>query len=232
MMKKSAKELKNMFIESLGNSNKINYIEGNPFLLQIGARRQYIYLKQLSQAYFANSPDITRIQLPYNKHFDKIQKTHIPFIIFGYDYDYDVWVSWSISKIFKRLNSKSNVSLYSRKSFQKRVNNRRIFTEYLSNGDEVYLMKRNHLRTFIIDKLVLAEERLTNKTENITSEDKIYVIDDELLLEKVKVLLYRNRVLEVVEICTKHYKNRYKNMTFKDWFRIIDDLYKKLHKAK
>ena len=43
----------------------------------------------------------------------------------------------------------------------------------------------------------------------------------------INPLLEKNRVLEAVEICTKHYYDKYEGMTFKEWFALIDSLYKK-----
>jgi len=47
------------------------------------------------------------------------------------------------------------------------------------------------------------------------------------LLNTLKPLLKKNRVLEAVEVSAKHYSGRYKNMTFKDWFRLVNDIYRK-----
>ncbi len=56
---------------------------------------------------------------------------------------------------------------------------------------------------------------------------KLLEITDKQLLSKIKPLLKKNRVLEVVEICTKHYSHKYKSMNFKDWFKLVNDLYQK-----
>ena len=84
-----AKELKIKFIEILNGIDGFSYEDGNPFLIKIGTKRFFIFLKNLSPAYFKNSPDVTRVQLPYSSHFGKIFKANIPFIILGYDVDKD-----------------------------------------------------------------------------------------------------------------------------------------------
>ncbi len=100
--------------ETLNELDEFSYDDGNPFLIKIGTKQYFVFLKNLSPAYFKNSPDVTRIQLPYSDHFSKIFKADIPFIILGYDVDTDTVVSWNPQKIKERLNAKSNVSLYSR----------------------------------------------------------------------------------------------------------------------
>ena len=115
MRKILAKELKIKFIEVLNGVDGFSYEDGNPFIIKNGSNRFFVFLKNLSPAYFVNSPDITRVQLPYSEHFTKIFKANIPFVILGYDVDNDTVVSWNPTKVKERLNAKSNVSLYSRK---------------------------------------------------------------------------------------------------------------------
>ena len=59
MRKILAKELKIKFIETLSEVDNFSYEEGNPFLVKIGSKRYFIFLKNLSPAYFKNSPDVT-----------------------------------------------------------------------------------------------------------------------------------------------------------------------------
>ena len=94
MKKLVAKDLKIKFIETLNELDEFSYEEGNPFLIKIGKTKYFVFLKNLSSAYFKN-PDITRVQLPYSDHFSKIFKADIPFIILGYDVDNDIVVSWN-----------------------------------------------------------------------------------------------------------------------------------------
>ena len=79
MRKILAKELKIKFIETLSDLVNFSYEDGNPFLIKIGTKRFFIFLKNLSPAYFKNSPDVTRVQLPYSDHFSKIFKADILF---------------------------------------------------------------------------------------------------------------------------------------------------------
>jgi hypothetical protein len=233
-----AKELKIKFIEILNDIGGFSYEDGNPFLIKIGAQRFFIFLKNLSPAYFKNSPDVTRVQLPYSPHFEKIFKANITFIILGYDVDNDTVVCWNPTKVKDRLNAKSNVSLYSRNSLQSKIKKNEFKAGYLSTGEKIVLFRRESLPFFFDCLPTLFEtnkvKAYVSKNDNIVSEpkepyltDKLLEINDKQLLAVIKPLLKKNRVLEAVEICTKHYGRQYKNMNFKDWFKLVNDIYKR-----
>jgi len=148
MRKLIAKDLKIKFIETLNELDEFSYEDGNPFLIKIGTKQYFVFLKNLSPAYFKNSPDVTRVQLPYSDHFSKIFKADIPFIILGYDVDTDTVVSWNPKKIKERLNAKSNVSLYSRYSIQAQVKDNEFKFGYLTNGEKIVSFKRDNLINF------------------------------------------------------------------------------------
>ena len=239
MRKILAKELKIKFIETLSEVDNFSYEEGNPFLVKIGSKRYFIFLKNLSPAYFKNSPDVTRVQLPYSEHFSKIFKADIPFIILGYDIDNDVIVCWNPKKVKERLNAKGNVSLYSRESLQVNVKTNEFKAGFLSNGEKIILFKREYLIEFFDNVQMLFNEtnNYTNTTEIIAVNepavdyvsDKLFEITDKELLQGIRRLLKKNRVLEAVEICTQFYKGKYKSMTFKDWFKLVNLLYQKIN---
>ena len=236
MRKILAKELKIKFIEILNELDNFSYEDGNPFLIKIGLIRYFVFLKNLSPAYFKNSPDVTRVQLPYSTHFSKILDANIPFVILGYDVDNDTLVCWNPQHVRDRLNAKSNVSLYSRESLQSKVKSNEIKEGYLSNGEKIILFKRGTLINFFssLSQLFLTSEK-QNKTGIVEEPlidyitDKLYEIVDKNLINEIKPLLRKNRVLEAVEICTKHFGNKYKSMNFKDWFKLVNDLYQKVN---
>ena len=157
MRKLIAKDLKIKFIETLNELDEFSYEEGNPFLIKIGTVKYFVFLKNLSSAYFKN-PDITRVQLPYSDHFSKIFKADIPFIILGYDVDNDVVVSWNPKNVKERLNAKGNVSLYSRFSLQAQVKSDEFQFGYLTNGEKFILFKRENLTAFFNVALNLFKE--------------------------------------------------------------------------
>ena len=238
MRKILAKELKIKFIETLSELEEFSYEEGNPFLIKIYSKRYFIFLKNLSPAYFKNSPDVTRVQLPNSPHFTKIFKGEIPFIILGYDVDNDTMVCWNPKKVKERLNAKSNVSLYSRESLQSKVKSNEFKSGYLSNGEKIITFKRDLLPSFFDNISTLFKEKkvsIDSEVRDVLNEpntdyisEKLIELTDKLLLQEIKPLLKKNKVLEAVEICTKFYKGRYKTMSFKDWFNLVSKHYKQL----
>ena len=237
MGKLIAKDLKIKFIETLNELDDFSYEDGNPFLIKLGSRKYFIFLKNLSPAYFKNSPDITRVQLPYSKHFEKIFKADIPFLILGYDVDTDTIVGWDPKKIKDRLNAKSNVSLYSRSSLQKKVKDNEFQFGYLSNGEKIVLFKRDNLVNFF-DSL----NNLFQSNKNSTafpklemdeppfefSAGKLLELTDKTLLQKIRPLLKKNQVLQAVEITSRYYMGNYNKMAFKDWYILVNNIYKRI----
>ncbi|MBN8687323.1 MAG: hypothetical protein J0M10_09900 [Chitinophagales bacterium] len=230
-----AKELKLKFIETLILQEDFTYEDGNPFLISIYGNHFYVFLKNISPAYFINSPDVTRVQLPQSDHFKKISKTKLPFIILGYDIDNDVFVAWNHNKIKDRLNAKSNVSLYSRLSLQKSNFNKKFISGYLTNGEKIIVFKRDHLVDYFMQLNTLFtplpdsfDRDIVNQTND---EYSIYEISDKLLINKLTPLLESNRVLEAVEVCSNYYSGKYVDMKFKDWFNLVSVLYRKIKKG-
>lgn len=239
MRKLIAKDLKIKFIETLNELNEFSYEDGNPFLIKIGTKQYFIFLKNLSPAYFRNSPDVTRVQLPFSDHFSKIFKADIPFIILGYDVDTDTVVSWNPKKIKERLNAKSNVSLYSRYSLQAQVKDNEFKFGYLTNGEKIVSFKRDNLINFFDslkylfnDKQVNEKQTLIETVNEPTVEfvtNKLFDITDKILLQQLKPLLRKNQVLQAVEITSNFYIGKYNNMKFKDWYKLVNDIYKKMN---
>lgn len=348
MRKLIAKDLKIKFIETLNELDEFSYKEGNPFLIKIGTTKYFVFLKNLSSAYFKN-PDITRVQLPYSERFTRIFKADILFIILGYDVDNDIVVSWNPENVKERLNAKSNVSLYSRYSLQEQVNKDKFQFGYLTNGEKFVLFKRENLIAFFGVALDLFKETdetnaipvnsITNRKEPLTDKQrfvlwlqekysessvKVYTygvekiskdlleiselrnnslfdiqnpvilkglytkwhsvkefkekdliakyqnsnsfkryidfreyeqtqtpkttktplkktekeqeststiseITDKELLQTIKPLLKKNQVLQAVEITSKYYSTKHTKMTFKDWYSIVSELYRKMN---
>lgn len=179
-------------------------------------------------------PDVARVQLPRTERFSTIVAQNIPFIILGYDVDNDVFVSWNPQKVKDRLNAKSNVSLYSRESLQSNVTDNDFKAGYLSNGEKIILFKRECLINFF-EKLPILFLQSSSSKSNVKTEvvltdtnEKLIEIKDKDLLDEIVPLLKKNKVLEVVEISSNYYKDKYKNMTFKELYSIVNELYKKI----
>jgi hypothetical protein len=146
-------------------------------------------------------------------------------------------VCWNPKKVKERLNAKSNVSLYSRESLQSSTSGKEFTTGYLSNGEKIITFKRRTLLTFFkslpimfkesneqLQKIEVAQEPVI---EYVT--DKLTAITDKALLKEISPLLKKNKVLESVEICSKYYTNKYRSMSFKDWFKLVNQLYQEIN---
>lgn len=212
MKKLLAKELKIKFIEILSDIDGFSYEDGNPFLIKIGTQRYFVFLKNLSPAYYVNYPDITRVQLPYSEHFLKILKANIPFIILGYDVDNDTVVSWNPKKIKERLNAKSNVSLYSRESLQSPIKIKQFKTGYLSNGEKIIIFNRKTLPLFfenlpnLFDSIQDEKDGYRRKeysdeaVKSDTDAKLLIEIKDRDLISELKPYLKKHKVLEAVDV--------------------------------
>lgn len=234
------KELKLKFVEILNQVDDFIYEEGNPFLINLTGNDYFVFLKNISSAYFPKSPDITRVQLPSSNHFSHISKSQIPFVILGYDIDTDVFVCWNPYKIKERLNAKSNVSLYSRESLQSQVKFNEFKEGYLSNGEKIILFDRENLPVFfenlpnLFDVTTVVKKELQTEIVSqpkVSYSQKLFEITDTNLLNQIMPMLEKNRVLEAVETCTSFYGDNYKSMNFRDWFKIVENLYQKSNAA-
>jgi hypothetical protein len=232
MTKLFSKDLKLKFIEPFKNETGYTFGEGNPFLIKIKNKKYYIYLKNLTPAYFKNLPDITRVQLPYNENFKKILEEKTVFFILGYDFEADVFVTWNPSRIKERLNTRNNVSLYSRKSLQEKVKKTEFKIGELANSEKIVLFKRSNLINFFheIDGLFGKPEKMKTTSEPIIEyvTDQLQAITDKLLLKQITPLLKKNQVLRAVEITSNYYSTKYQNMGFKDWYKLVNEIHKSL----
>ncbi len=232
MAKLFSKDLKLKFIEPFKNETGYTFGEGNPFLIKLKNKKYYIYLKNLTPAYFKNLPDITRVQLPYNENFKKILEEKTVFFILGYDFEADVFVTWNPSRIKERLNTRNNVSLYSRKSLQEKVKKTEFKIGELANSEKIVLFKRSNLINFFheIDGLFGKPEKMKTTSEPIIEyvADQLQAITDKLLLKQITPLLKKNQVLRAVEITSNYYSTKYQNMGFKDWYKLVNEIHKSL----
>jgi len=226
MRKLFAKDLKLKFLETLCVLKEFSYEEGNPFLIKIGEKKYFIFLKNLSPAYFKNSPDITRIQLPYSDRFVKILKEDIPFIILGYDVDTDAMATWNPIKVKERLNAKRNVSLYSRSSIQVSVKDNVFTSGYLSNGEKIIVFKRENLSKFFEVFFELFKEKNELKVAENKQNSILTKIEDIQILQIIKPLLKKNKILQAVEETSRYYEKKQYKMAFCDWHKLVIELYK------
>lgn len=223
MEKLPKKDLKELFESEVKKSNGV-CSEANPFKLIIGGIEYFIFIKNISPAYFVNSPDITRVQLPTSNRFNEIVYSDNIFLILGFDLKNDVFVSWDPIKVKERLNKNRNISLYSRLHIQSNVSSSEVKEGFLSNGDKIILFKREKLNYFLVN----LENFYKVEPKKLTNQNSLDIdLDDLEEMEKIVApLLSNNNVLLALKTLGDKYKNhdKYGNFEFKDWSKIINNL--------
>ncbi len=134
------KELKDMLTSILRKSVTFRFLskdkELNPCRISFDGMEFYIYIINLSPAQLSNdNPDIWRVQLNKRNAFNKPKESDIPFIMLGYDNENQVFATWNPYMVKQRLNVCKCVSLYSRLSLQKYVNEMQSFQRCVLNND-------------------------------------------------------------------------------------------------
>ena len=233
--------LKQLMVEVLENSPKFSYISGTqPFLMAFDDKEYYVYIKNLSSAYFKERPDTTRAQLPKREDFEEIKQSPNPFIFFGYDQVNDVLVCWNFHIVKTRLNEKESVSFYSRQFFQEEVSLGIFLRKRLKNDDEPILFKRKDLIEFFnqIDTFFpLTEDdtpitlfntpELSEEIEPIEDKKlfafngKLLKITDNTLIEQLKPLIETKHTFEALKLAESFYKKQFPLMTLRDWSVLI-----------
>jgi len=236
--------LKQLIIEVLESSPKFSYISGTqPFLMSFDGKEYFVYVKNLSSAYFKERPDTTRAQLPIRDEFEEIKKSSIPFIFLGYDQDNDVLVCWNFHIVKARLNEKQSVSFYSRQFFQEEASLGVFLRKRLKNDDEPIFFKRKDLIEFFeqIDIFFplaendaqialtealgsLGEMELIEDEELFVSNGKLLKITDKTLIEQLKPLVEQKRTLAAWQFAGNFYNGRFPTMNLKDWRALVNDI--------
>jgi hypothetical protein len=147
----SGEQLLSLARKVLVKSPEFIYIKGvQPFIMIFKNQKYYVYIKNISSAYFADRDKVTRAQLPIKPEFDLIKSSPHPFIFLGYDSINDVYVCWNYNLVKKRLNNGESVSFYSRMFFQSEVKEGEFLRKKLKNGDIPVLFKRSGLIDFFL----------------------------------------------------------------------------------
>ncbi|MCC8087740.1 MAG: hypothetical protein LIO79_00475 [Rikenellaceae bacterium] len=160
----------------LESSSEFKYISGiQPFLMSFAGKKYYVYVKNVSSAYFKDRGKTTRAQLPIRPEFEDIKTSDIPFIFLGYDADNDVLICWNFHIVKKRLNAARSVSFYSRTYFQEEVKQGEFLIRVLKNGDRPVLFKRRDLIDFFskIDTFFPDDIQKTVSQKNIPEATKV-----------------------------------------------------------
>lgn len=221
-----------LMLDVLNKSPQFNYINGiQPFMMSFSGQKYYVYVKNLSSAYFKERPDTTRAQLPIKQEFEKIKKSDIPFVFLGFDQINDVLVCWNYHIAKQRLNEKKSVSFYSRLFFQEEVVSGEILRKQLKNGDEPILFKRKDLILFFekIDTFfdvsfgseIITCNNINNNENPFVANGRIYKIVEEDLLKQLEPVMNAHHTLEAIKIAEQYYRGKYPNMRIKDWSMLV-----------
>jgi len=227
----AAEKLKEKFLNSFKNEKTFRHAEGNPFLITFEKKKYYVFLKNISPAYYPKYPDITRIQLPYSSHFGIISKSNIPFVVLGYNAEFDTFTGWDPSLIKIRLNQKSNVSLFTRDSFQTKIKLNDFKDHLISNGDKVivfsikstpvYFKIYNNLFSIKPSnvKIIIPKNNIKKLQNKITLNEEILSIN---VIQKFKK---DNNLIDAVVYCAEYFQNKYPEVPFNEWTKIISDIF-------
>lgn len=227
----NGEKLLSLFTQEMQKSGNFFFISGiQPFKIRFAAKEYFIYIKNISSAYFKTRPDVNRAQLPKREEFDFIKQSDIPFIFFGYDSENDAYICWDYFIAKKRLNVQDNVSFYSRQSWQNQVQKKSFLQKELTNGDKLVLFKRTDIVDFFekIESFFVSENNESNAAgtsfaANNDYDGKLYKITNKELLGKLTALLSGETLhtLEAIQFVQKFYQDKYPNMTYRDWSNLV-----------
>lgn len=144
-------ELLNIFVTEMNASATFKLIDEakNPCHIMFEGVEYYIYVKNLSSAYFSN-PDVSRAQLTGVDTLLQIKKSDALFILLGYDSDNRVFAAWNPHVAKQRIGTASSPSLYSRFSWQKEAFEQGDFiTRELKNDGSVLLFPQEYISLFL-----------------------------------------------------------------------------------
>lgn len=225
--------------EVLEQSSEFSYINGTqPFFMSFKDQKFYVYVKNISSAYFSDRDKTTRAQLPIKKEFDSIRSSPYPFIFLGYDGIHDVFICWNFHTAKERLNIGKSVSFYSRTFFQSEVKEGELIRKKLKNGDLPVLFKRsslieffNNINTFFTPIDVVA----TNFIEaigyyNYEEKFKIFLKEKKGLSDK-SIKNYSNALKgRVTEGLRKYFIPNLETIYNISTISILEELYVKIFK--
>ena len=235
----SPKDLQAFFLDALSGV-EYTLVKGiNPFLLDINQEKYYVYIKNLSSAYFTNR-DVWRVQLPIKEDFDFIKQSEIKFVLLGYDYENDVYATWNPVWSKQRLNIAKSVSFYSRLSLQRKVVDEGRFENYdLQNDGKVLAFPRYLLPKFFEnfdtffsnegDYIALGSKRRTsaNTTYKFFTDNNNIAAFTDYLSDKGLLFTSIEKYLDVIKLLiNKGYITRNKRLflacdTIDGYFEII-----------
>ncbi len=148
-----SKELVKIFDEQLTSVKSYKLINelDNPCHIMFNNIEYYVYIKNLSSAYFKN-PDVSRAQLTGIDILGQIKESEALFILMGYDAENDVYATWNPYITKQRIGTASSPSFYSRFSLQEEASQEGNFVlKDLKNEGNVLVFPRHKLGDFMVN---------------------------------------------------------------------------------
>lgn len=221
--------LLSMFCQVLEQSLEFSFLKGiQPFLILFRERKFYVYIKNISSAYFSDRDKTTRAQLPIKDDFYEIKNSDIPFIFLGYDAINDVYVCWNYHEVKKRLNVGKSVSLYSRSFFQSEVQEDTFLRRKLKNGDNPVLFKRKNLIDFFdkIDTFFVGDIGTDHRFSLKFSEtDFISFLENDKKLSRKSILNYTQALNGKIKfLIIKYLINSFRSIYEVEFIESLNDL--------
>ena len=231
-------------LEQLSCNFHIERID-NPTLLNIEDRVFTVFLKPIGDVCYDNPNESTRVQLPYHTDFDKIKLSKRPFLLMGYDLANSVFTIWNPASTKRRLNTKKNLSFYSRLSAQREASKKgKIVRCELTNGDYVWVVPKDYFSFFLMQienyfPQIKEEDFIINEGDSlaINESNQLFSIDqNDILDEDGKIVAIKNpTVLNELKqarlsgepfaeyhVLYKHYADKTYLMKLTDWAHLLD----------
>lgn len=220
-------------------SSRIKVIQknSNPIKIDFEGIIYNIYLKNVSHGGGRYPENTTRAQLPSSPAFELIKSSDERFLFLGYANDSDVFVCWDPVKAKNRLNIKSYVSFFSRKSVQDSADVGSIRKASLTNGDVFVAFKRVDFEAFlnIIEEFFpslsehqqpLVKAPISDLSINQPKgEDVVGILskieNDSSIKQLIDSMSPTNKTMNIIAQCMNTYGSNYPNMQFKDWAKLI-----------
>lgn len=237
------KELVRIFLEEVNKYPEfVIASDSNPLKLLFNGRAFVLFFKCISYAGKPYPLNTTRAQLPYRDEFKSLENNEI-FLFLGFDIDNDLYVCWDPVKTRSRLNQKSYVSFFCRKSLQDSVAEGEIKKGRLTNGDSYVLFKRTDTCSFFemidlnfpglklpqdepqpIEEIIAATEPIEGFLDDIETDTSVQLIIDQLASQG-------QSKLSIVAACMNSFGTYYDKMRFIDWAKIVERYLDKLNNS-
>ncbi len=195
----NSNELVKIFDEQMSECAIYRCVSGmsNPMHIVFGETEMFVYLKNLSPAYYQNV-DIWRAQMTGVESLKSIKASDKMFVLLGYDAEHDVYAAWNPHHAKQRIDTAASPSFYSRFSWQKQAAEADTFmVKDLKNDGVVVLFPGSLLEKFLEDINIFfpdateyvakGSKRLARlrKAEAVKNDGDEMVVDDAKEEEKM-----------------------------------------------